>query len=141
MICTKCGAPVPPGMSACPYCGAAQKSAPSVSSFNEEATDFAEVETRRPVSEEEATDFAEPLPRQRQMPDSDETEYAPVQEMPVREAPAHKAAHGQKKNQKAQAAKKAAKKKTGGTTGRQWPLRIVLLVILAVLVVLLFLQR
>lgn len=59
MICNKCGAPIPAGITVCPYCGA-QVGIHTVQSELEEKTAFAPTPYEEiPVMPEESTEYAE----------------------------------------------------------------------------------
>lgn len=147
MICSKCGAPVPAGMSACPYCGAKCGAAPRRQAVDEE-TSFAEVDEEEfSAREDDKTEFAgnawTPAP-----PAEEETEY--VQQPPVQtlrrgagngapKAPAGRRKKVRKEKQrKPQKAKKQPEQNR--ETGHNNVLRIVLVAVLAVLIVLLVLR-
>lgn len=149
MICTKCGAPVPAGMSKCPYCGA-ENSAAGPRRGAEEETSFAAVdEAEFPADDDGKTEFAGDAWASA-TEEEEKTEFAPqgaavppqgvfvpgAGSVPqgVKAAPAKKAPKAKKAQKTPKAGKKASE------SGHNNALRIVLLVVLAVLIVLLILR-
>lgn len=149
MICNKCGAPIPGGMTVCPYCGASTTAAPRQDPMEE--TSFAEVDEHEfPAEDAEATEFVQggEMPAAQPAAQEEETAFAqPGADFAVPTRSAHKTPagpkaaksgkrkNGQKKQKKAQ--KKAARSKTEGPNQA---LRVLLLAVLAVLIVLLILR-
>lgn len=142
MICRKCGAPIPDGRNACPYCGTSWT---AVSRKNDpaEETTFAGTDTEEFFTrEEEATEFAPA--RNAVLPPEEETDFAPA--VPIRPhvsrpgesspVPASKPERRKKQGAKKTTEKKQAQKKQGPNQA----LRLVLVAVLAVLIVLLILR-
>ena len=123
MICSKCGAPIPGGMTKCPYCGAENAAAPR--RVSEDETAFADVdEGEFPADDDGKTEFAGDAWAPRSEED-DKTEFAPPQPMPAASPKA------------AKAPKKARPAKEGGPNN---VLRLVLVAVLVVLIILLILR-
>ncbi len=140
MICSKCGAPIPGGMTKCPYCGAENAAAPR--RVSEDETAFADVdEGEFPADDDGKTEFAGDAWAPRSEED-DKTEFAPPQPMP---AASPKAAKAPKKARPAKAPKAAKaprqkKEKPAKEGGPNNVLRLVLVAVLVVLIILLILR-
>lgn len=141
MICSKCGAPIPGGMTRCPYCGA-ENAAAAPRRVAEDETAFADVdEGEFPADDDGKTEFAGDVWASRSEED-DKTEFAPPQPMPA--APP-KAAKAPKKARPAKAPKAAKaprqkKEKPAKEGGPNNVLRLVLVAVLVVLIILLILR-
>lgn len=124
MICSKCGAPIPGGMTRCPYCGA-ENAAAAPRRVAEDETAFADVdEGEFPADDDGKTEFAGDVWASRSEED-DKTEFAPPQPMPAAPPKADKAP------------KKVKPAKEGGPNN---VLRLVLVAVLVVLIILLILR-
>ena len=141
MICSKCGAPIPGGMTKCPYCGA-ENAAAAPRRVAEDETAFADVdEGEFPADDDGKTEFAGDAWAPRSEED-DKTEFAPPQPMP---AASPKAAKAPKKARPAKAPKAAKaprqkKEKPAKEGGPNNVLRLVLVAVLVVLIILLILR-
>lgn len=141
MICSKCGAPIPGGMTRCPYCGA-ENAAAAPRRVSEDETAFADVdEGEFPADDDGKTEFAGDVWASRSEED-DKTEFAPPQPMP---AASPKAAKAPKKARPAKAPKAAKaprqkKEKPAKEGGPNNVLRLVLVAVLVVLIILLILR-
>lgn len=146
MICSKCGAPIPAGMTRCPYCGA-ENTPMRRQRASDEETAFADVdEGEFPAEEDVKTEFAGGVWEEKSPADEEEkTEFAGERSVPPA---ASRNRIGRKPEQPARAAKaakppKAAKQKKNKPAkagGSNNILRLVLVAILIVLIILLILR-
>lgn len=140
MICSKCGAPIPGGMTKCPYCGAENAAAPR--RVSEDETAFADVdEGEFPADDDGKTEFAGDAWAPRSEED-DKTEFAPPQPMPAASPKASKAPKKARpaKAPKAAKAPRQKKEKPAKEGGPNNVLRLVLVAVLVVLIILLILR-
>lgn len=144
MICSKCGAPIPGGMTRCPYCGA-ENAAAAPRRVAEDETAFADVdEGEFPADDDGKTEFAGDVWASRSEED-DKTEFAPPQPMPAAPPKAAKAPKKVKpakapKAPKAAKAPRQKKEKPAKEGGPNNVLRLVLVAVLVVLIILLILR-
>ncbi len=133
MICQKCGAPLPPGVSACPYCGAAA-ALNAVAPRPDEATAFSgRDDSVFAAPPEEATEFAGGAVAGVPAPDDAETEFAGA--VPGDYGAARAQAPAKIPTPARQ--KKGRKPKKQKTAGKKVPvLHIVLIAVLVLLIVL-----
>lgn len=134
MICSKCGAPLPPGVSACPYCGAAVTGNAAVPMQGEEtAFGPANGDEYAAAMPQEPTEFAGGMEAAAPVPDDEETEFAGAAPgygaapAPFTAAPPAPARKGKGKQPKPKKQKPAGKKAP--------VLRIILIIILVLLIV------
>lgn len=125
MICSKCGAPLPPGAAVCPYCGTAVAGNAAMP-MQGEKTDFAAAdENVYAAMPEEPTEFAGGTGAAAPMPDDEETEFGGAA-LGYGAAPALAPARK----------KKERKPKKQKPAGKKVPvLRVILIVILVLLIV------
>lgn len=134
MICSKCGAPLPPGVSACPYCGAAV--AGNAAPMQGEETAFAPAsgDEYTAAMPQEPTEFAGGTGAYTAVAADEETEFAGAAPGYYGAAPEPAAAPAPTRKGK----KKEPGPKKQKPAGKKVPvLRVVLIIILVLLIVVL----
>lgn len=140
MICTKCGAPLPMGMTVCPYCGENAPAEERSNNFDEE-TVFAGADSRSAFDvPEDRTEFVAPGRNGQGAPGAeDETEFAgaplsPPQAIPLQPQPPRSAAKGgTSRREKKRRQKKSQTQKSGASKLLRLALIAVFLVLITVL--------